>query len=312
MRYMAPQHHQIGDDVGTDGAGEVRRYTSKNRRTTQERLQIVGTMAGRQRARSAAQPFARSQDSAVPSAGNGGTVTPRLGAMTTQERLHVRSSVRPRVFRTPQSYAQTIGIGHLAAPPLSTVIRPMWARVSTAPRSHGTRPNSGVSRKGGRSAAPLCSSASVRHLTDGSPSGRVERCDYCKATATPWKASSTCLSTATRLRRSDVVIARWREKPKVIEAVQWDGTNTSEIIDWGIRGEHWGSARWHEAVYADGAIEPLGEHIAIDTPKGTMWAALGDWVIRGVAGEFYPCKPDIFAATYEPADGDPPTAEETL
>ncbi|MGG7510879.1 hypothetical protein [Plantibacter sp. YIM 135249] len=40
-------------------------------------------------------------------------------------------------------------------------------------------------------------------------------------------------------------------------------------------------------------------HALIETLEGTMTAELGDWIIRGVHGEFYPCKPDIFAATYE-------------
>lgn len=43
----------------------------------------------------------------------------------------------------------------------------------------------------------------------------------------------------------------------------------------------------------------LGNTIDIKTPEGTMCADPGDWVIRGVKGEFYPCKPDIFAETYE-------------
>jgi hypothetical protein len=46
------------------------------------------------------------------------------------------------------------------------------------------------------------------------------------------------------------------------------------------------------------------DRIALDIPtlEGTMRAEQGDWIIRGVHGEFYPCKPDIFAATYEPAE----------
>ena len=43
--------------------------------------------------------------------------------------------------------------------------------------------------------------------------------------------------------------------------------------------------------------------LLIATREGVMHASEGDWIIRGVQGEFYPCKPDIFAATYEPADG---------
>jgi hypothetical protein len=42
------------------------------------------------------------------------------------------------------------------------------------------------------------------------------------------------------------------------------------------------------------------EGIAISTREGTMRASMGDWVIKGVQGEFYPCKPDIFQQTYEP------------
>ena len=46
----------------------------------------------------------------------------------------------------------------------------------------------------------------------------------------------------------------------------------------------------------------VAEWVAIPTLEGTMRAEIGDWIIRGVKGEFYPCKPDIFEATYEPAD----------
>jgi hypothetical protein len=44
--------------------------------------------------------------------------------------------------------------------------------------------------------------------------------------------------------------------------------------------------------------------VTIHTLEGVMEAVPGDWIIRGVKGELYPCKPDIFAATYEPLDGD--------
>jgi hypothetical protein len=42
--------------------------------------------------------------------------------------------------------------------------------------------------------------------------------------------------------------------------------------------------------------------LSIATLEGDMWVAVGDWIIKGVKGEFYPCKPDIFDATYEPAE----------
>lgn len=48
--------------------------------------------------------------------------------------------------------------------------------------------------------------------------------------------------------------------------------------------------------------DALGPCLLIDTLEGTMRANPGDWIIKGVQGEFYPCKPDIFAATYEAAE----------
>lgn len=48
--------------------------------------------------------------------------------------------------------------------------------------------------------------------------------------------------------------------------------------------------------------EDCDQGICIETLEGVMTADVGDWIIRGVAGEFYPCKPDIFAATYVPAE----------
>lgn len=109
---------------------------------------------------------------------------------------------------------------------------------------------------------------------------------------------------------------RYRKKPVVIDAMQWNGGPgaASEVIDWILAtGER--SARWHEEVEAHPeawhgstflpATPATPEHIAIDTLEGTMRADVGDFIIRGVQGEHYPCKPDIFAATYEleKADG---------
>lgn len=80
-------------------------------------------------------------------------------------------------------------------------------------------------------------------------------------------------------------MAKFRKKPVVIEAIQWTGKNHLEIKDF-----------CHTAVYAE------KEHVnlIIPTLEGLHSASLGDWIINGVKGEFYPCKPDIFAATYEP------------
>lgn len=84
---------------------------------------------------------------------------------------------------------------------------------------------------------------------------------------------------------------KYRKKPVVIEAVQWHGDlkGAGEITAW--IGEGGGTAH-----FFSGAAPAL----IIKTLEGDMHAMEGDWIIRGVKGEFYPCKPDIFAATYEP------------
>jgi hypothetical protein len=79
----------------------------------------------------------------------------------------------------------------------------------------------------------------------------------------------------------------YRKKPVVIEAVRFrSGEQPWEFSQDIIEGR----VRYPE----DGTM-------LIQTLEGTMIANSGDWIIRGVKGELYPCKPDIFAATYEPA-----------
>lgn len=101
--------------------------------------------------------------------------------------------------------------------------------------------------------------------------------------------------------------AEFRKKPVVVEAISFDGTlaKATEIIDWVLAGG--GTARAHDVyrvgTFADGAPIIVCGGIHIDTLEGVMNASDGDWVIKGVAGEFYPCKPDIFEATYERVDG---------
>lgn len=89
---------------------------------------------------------------------------------------------------------------------------------------------------------------------------------------------------------------RYRKKPVVIEATQWDGSaeGATPIINWILEDE--GVARYRDY------IPNVVDDIAIDTLEGTMSAEEGDWIIKGVAGEFYPCKPAIFDRTYEPAE----------
>lgn len=80
---------------------------------------------------------------------------------------------------------------------------------------------------------------------------------------------------------------KYRKLPVVIEAIEWTGKNKDEIskfLGW----------RNHDIDDVNGLV--------IHTLEGNHNALIGDFIIKGVHGEFYPCKPDIFAKTYEPAD----------
>lgn len=84
---------------------------------------------------------------------------------------------------------------------------------------------------------------------------------------------------------------KFRKKPVVIEAVRWDGSSDTANA---FIGESYG-VDWEYA-------EIGSEDILIPTLEGKMRGCVGDWIIKGVKGEFYPCKPDIFEATYEVVD----------
>lgn len=106
-------------------------------------------------------------------------------------------------------------------------------------------------------------------------------------------------------------MTQFRKKPVVIEAVQFD--------------DHAARYGWSDLILADNpwldaAYDPGGsltnyqgadgkQYIKIRTREGNMRCKVGDWIIRGVKGELYPCKPDIFEATYEPAATPEPTAD---
>lgn len=97
-----------------------------------------------------------------------------------------------------------------------------------------------------------------------------------------------------------MTIEQYRKKPVTIEAVQWTGSNLREVITFtdgppDTRTQHAGMMweNYEDLVRRDG--------LKIFTLEGAMLASPGDWIVKGVKGEFYPCKPDIFAATYEPA-----------
>jgi len=88
---------------------------------------------------------------------------------------------------------------------------------------------------------------------------------------------------------------KFRKKPVVIEAIQWTGDNLREVID--FTGQHPSALKWTWAEYED-MVKERG--LKIFTLEGPLMSTVGDWIIKGVKGEFYPCKPDIFEATYEP------------
>ena len=85
---------------------------------------------------------------------------------------------------------------------------------------------------------------------------------------------------------------RFKKKPVVIEAVQFTGTNHGEIF------------AFCPAASNNTGEGPSGQGVSntlwIETLEGGHVASRGDFIIKGVKGEFYPCKPDIFAATYDP------------
>jgi len=81
---------------------------------------------------------------------------------------------------------------------------------------------------------------------------------------------------------------QYRKKPVVIEAIQLNNVNFAAVCDF-----------IGEANLTDGTSQDEN-YIGINTLEGEVGAREGDWVIKGVKGEFYPCKPDIFEATYEP------------
>ena len=88
---------------------------------------------------------------------------------------------------------------------------------------------------------------------------------------------------------------RFRKRPVEVEAVQWNGTNHAEIADF-LGGDIFDSTwDWEFTEMPN----PKYHAVRLDTLEGSMLARVGDWIIKGVQGEHYPCKPDIFAATYD-------------
>lgn len=89
---------------------------------------------------------------------------------------------------------------------------------------------------------------------------------------------------------------KYRKKPVVIEAMQFTGINPTEIKN--FIGSN-GNVEIYDAAWEAGVGAPV-VNVVIHTLEGDMHASRGDFIIKGVNGEFYPCKPDIFEMTYEP------------
>ena len=84
------------------------------------------------------------------------------------------------------------------------------------------------------------------------------------------------------------MIEKYRKKPVEIEAVQFSCEDDYDRI------REWCKDFYRESTGADGGVD-----YCVETLEGNMHTQVGDWIIKGIQGEFYPCKPDIFEATYD-------------
>ena len=79
------------------------------------------------------------------------------------------------------------------------------------------------------------------------------------------------------------MVHKYRKKPVEVEALQWTGDNEKELYDF-VGDKYY--------------FTPFGE-LKIETLEGDMKASVNDYIIKGVNGEYYPCKPDIFEKIYD-------------
>ena len=93
---------------------------------------------------------------------------------------------------------------------------------------------------------------------------------------------------------------KYRKKPVVIDAIQFKGADSMDAVD-AFMSEGEGFPRAPDGHREGTGFQAYPDRVVIMTLEGTMFAEVGDWIIRGVKGELYPCKPDIFDLTYEPA-----------
>lgn len=95
------------------------------------------------------------------------------------------------------------------------------------------------------------------------------------------------------------MVKQYRKLPVVIEAMKLEADNITLVYKW-IHGKFdiktdLDMFQWHE--FCDFIVHKIG--LPIKTLESVMYASIGDYIIKGVNGEFYPCKPDIFHKTYE-------------
>ena len=94
------------------------------------------------------------------------------------------------------------------------------------------------------------------------------------------------------------MIIKATKKPVTIEAVKWTGNNLKEVLD--FTGKHEKFDSWFSSFDEfEDYVKNDNLEFKIFTLEGTMIASVGDYIIRGVNGENYPCKPDIFEKTYD-------------
>ena len=78
-------------------------------------------------------------------------------------------------------------------------------------------------------------------------------------------------------------MAKFRRKPITVEAIQWNGNNLDEVI----------------AFLGTKTYGEFAGSVLVETPKASLTVAVGNWIIKGADGEFYPCNPGDFERTYE-------------
>ena len=101
-------------------------------------------------------------------------------------------------------------------------------------------------------------------------------------------------------------MAHFRKKPVIIEAVQFEDVTFGRSGNYSIFfGTQEDLPKWLRDALIDERVLPVSDEppqLVVKTLEGEHFASPGDWIIRGVKGELYPCKPEIFAMTYDPVD----------